>query len=935
MNMKLGIIAEFHDRALKGMRKLMRVNSKLEKSAKAQKRLSRGQARSVDKAARSQKKLARASQQTGRAMRLQARAAQALKTSLNAASKAAAKLIIHQKKLNRKGVAHMRAGGGRLARGAVVAGGIAVGAGAAAAGAANMVIGPAAQMEQNQVILETTERSVKKAKAAMKWVTNFAVKTPYELNQVMESFVKLRAYGLDPTNGLLKTLGDTSAAMGKPLVQSVEAIADAVTGENERLKEFGITAKKTGKTITYEYTNAMGKTVHASVRAGNRLKIQQTLMKIWAEKYGGAMEKLSRSWLGMTSNLKDMWFKFRLMVADSGVFDFAKDKLRGFLDLLNEMEKSGQLQKLASEIGSKIIMALKAVWQFGTGVWAVFKQIGRGLSWAAHALGGWNRLAGVLVALPFAKTLMSAALGAFQIARGLALIAAGPLGLVIAGVALVAAIMVDDWGAVFTKMHGWWDGAAAGVTSFAKSFKAGFGSVDISTPLAFFEKLKTTWSKITAVGGKLVNIWNRIFGGTSVGKVSNFGEIVGKVFGKFVDLSFKPLEMAAIAIGVLFDALDKFLGLFTGKTSIDWTTLIPALPELPDLSSWKKYWADFVSLTWLPKMSWPEFTIPEMPKFNWPKMPKFKLPEGSQKAILAALVGPIEKGFKTVQVIWEKLKKLFDFDPIAAIKKRFGPIADTVTGFITTAADRAGAAYNRLKNIFSSDDPITIVARDPASIERATLAADKLKKTLTGVAGVNVSPAMAELNKLIAAARAMPKAVAVAIASTKSILNAVNFTHQGKRMMDTLAAGIRARAGAVVSEIQKVTQQVRNHLPSSPAKVGPLSDIHRLKFTETIARSIKPAPMVKAMRAAAFATMAAANPVAAIPVAISPSQSALSAAQASGSAGTVTVHYSPVIHIGAGASVSKDQIRQVLREHADELVRMIEQRQSEKARLKF
>lgn len=77
--------------------------------------------------------------------------------------------------------------------------------------------------------------------------------------------------------------------------------------------------------------------------------------------------------------------------------------------------------------------------------------------------------------------------------------------------------------------------------------------------------------------------------------------------------------------------------------------------------------------------------------------------------------------------------------------------------------------------------------------------------------------------------------------------------------MDTLAAGIRARAAVVVQEIQKVTQMVRDHLPSSPAKVGPLSDLHRLKFGETIAASIRAEPMVKAMRAAALATMGAAT----------------------------------------------------------------------------
>ena len=105
----------------------------------------------------------------------------------------------------------------------------------------------AAQFEKFETVLGVIEGSEEKGKAALSWVSDFAAKTPYELTEVTEAFVKLRSYGLEPTNGLLKTLGDTSAAMGKPLMQAVEAIADAITGENERLKEFGITAKVTGE----------------------------------------------------------------------------------------------------------------------------------------------------------------------------------------------------------------------------------------------------------------------------------------------------------------------------------------------------------------------------------------------------------------------------------------------------------------------------------------------------------------------------------------------------------------------------------------------------------------------------------------------------------------------------------------------------------------
>ncbi|MDK4675262.1 hypothetical protein QG061_10000, partial [Kingella kingae] len=75
------------------------------------------------------------------------------------------------------------------------------------------------------------------------------------------------------------TLGDTAAGMGKPLMQTVEAIADAMTGQNERLKEFGIKAEaiKGTNRIIYEYTDKHGRQMRAMADKNNREQIRATL----------------------------------------------------------------------------------------------------------------------------------------------------------------------------------------------------------------------------------------------------------------------------------------------------------------------------------------------------------------------------------------------------------------------------------------------------------------------------------------------------------------------------------------------------------------------------------------------------------------------------------------------------------------------------------
>lgn len=211
--------------------------------------------------------------------------------------------------------------------------------GAAAVGAGvKSIIDTSAEFERYETVLGTIEGSSEKARAAMDWVADFAKRTPYELSEVTEAFVKLKAYGLDPMkDGLMQTLGDTAAAMGKPVMQMVEAIADAVTGENERLKEFGVKASKKGGQIAYSFTDSEGKQQTLQASADNRAEIQATLQTIFNQKYKGAMDKLSNTWEGLTSNLADNWQSLKREIGKAGLFDGAKRALKGLVDYLGQL----------------------------------------------------------------------------------------------------------------------------------------------------------------------------------------------------------------------------------------------------------------------------------------------------------------------------------------------------------------------------------------------------------------------------------------------------------------------------------------------------------------------------------------------------------------------------------------------------------------------
>ncbi len=225
------------------------------------------------------------------------------------------------------------------------------------------MVDTAKQFERFETVLKTTEGSSAKAKKAMTWVSDFAVKTPYELEEVTDAFVKLRAYGMDPTSGLMTTLGDTASAMGRPISEAVEAIADAVTGENERLKGFGITSSTKKNTITYSYTDSKGLQREVKVDKRDRKMIQEKLEQIWNEKYGGAMKNQSEALVGLLSNLSDQWSRFQNMIMKSGAFDSIKKKIQATLDTINAMAESGELQAWADDVAEVLVNLAQSAWE--------------------------------------------------------------------------------------------------------------------------------------------------------------------------------------------------------------------------------------------------------------------------------------------------------------------------------------------------------------------------------------------------------------------------------------------------------------------------------------------------------------------------------------------------------------------------------------------
>jgi len=188
------------------------------------------------------------------------------------------------------------------------------------------------QFESLHASLQTTEGSVEAADEAFERITEFTTSTPFQLQEVTSGFIKLKNMGLDPSDRALRSYGNTAASMSKSLNDMVEAVADATTGEFERLKEFGIKASSQGNRVRFTFkgvTTEVGK---------NAKEIEEFLMRIGETDFAGAMDRQMDTLGGRVSNLQDAFFQFSISVGKAGLSGALNELLVLIIDTTNESD---------------------------------------------------------------------------------------------------------------------------------------------------------------------------------------------------------------------------------------------------------------------------------------------------------------------------------------------------------------------------------------------------------------------------------------------------------------------------------------------------------------------------------------------------------------------------------------------------------------------
>lgn len=278
--------------------------------------------------------------------------------------------------------------------------------GALAAG--TTALSTAADFEVLRSRLKTTfQGSQVEAEKAFTFIKKFAAKTPFQVSEITEAFIKLKEAGVDPTNGSLEMISDASAARGRDILQGTEALTDALLGENERLKEaFSITGRVKGNKVKYNFVDGAGKQKAVTADLTSKDDIAEKLLKTLS-RYKGAAEEQSKGWKGLVSNLADVRDQFLDMTANSGPFQRMKDVLKGILDEIDNADKDGRLKRFSEAFAQNFNKTFDAALPLAQGMWNALKDMAGVIDKIATAAGGYKNLgyfaAALWVAVPALK----------------------------------------------------------------------------------------------------------------------------------------------------------------------------------------------------------------------------------------------------------------------------------------------------------------------------------------------------------------------------------------------------------------------------------------------------------------------------------------------------------------------------------------------------
>ena len=407
----------------------------------------------------------------------------------------------------------------------------------------------AGNIGQYRNTLETVLKDSDTARRKLAWASRFANRTPFETNEVLSGMTKLQSYGIEGDRVLkttnrtyLEMIGDMASGMGKSFDQAIEAIADARTGELERLKEFGIT-----KNMIAEFGKSKGLEIFNNKGQINDLELfNKTLFEMMDSRFGGAMEKQAKTFKGGLSTISGATKSALSTLAgvnefgdivENSPFQILRDKvIIPFANTLVRLQEDGTFTRWAENLSNI----------FGEIINVGGKVIDFIVKWKEVLIPLASAFTGMLVIHEVVK-----GIGALKNAMSFTM---NPYMLAIGAAITIGVLLYRNWDLIKAKLATLW----GSIKAFGVKIKDFF--------IKIWEKIKAFGKALWDVGKKMFMLFTPFGLIITIGKLvienwdlikAKFAELGSYLYNKIIDIGNFFIGLKDKVVDVFFNLIDK------------------------------------------------------------------------------------------------------------------------------------------------------------------------------------------------------------------------------------------------------------------------------------------------------------------------------------------------------------------------------------------
>ncbi|MDE4297084.1 phage tail tip lysozyme [Phaeobacter gallaeciensis] len=206
---------------------------------------------------------------------------------------------------------------------------------------------------------------MREAAASVEYLRQKALQVPFSLNELANSFVKLKATGTDPMAGSLQSVADGIAAFGgsdeqlhRVTLGIVQMSGKSVIQMEEMRQQLGESMPNAMRIMA----RSMGVSVAELTKAisTGRVEAGAALNAFYAElerTYGGEAQRMMETFSGQVSQLRA---NLQILATGDGMKGFFEEQKAGLHDL-NEFLRSDEAKKFAKDIGNALTAMTRGI----------------------------------------------------------------------------------------------------------------------------------------------------------------------------------------------------------------------------------------------------------------------------------------------------------------------------------------------------------------------------------------------------------------------------------------------------------------------------------------------------------------------------------------------------------------------------------------------